>query len=332
MNLIQFLDDGSERRLGVAQDDGMVVPLSGFTTSYALCWAAACGDRPLAELITIDPGAAPIAIAQLVAGDRLLGAIDHPDPHRLWITGTGFSHVREELQAQERVRLAEKGANATEGERLKLQQIEGGRSAGGRPGAQNEWFLKGNGSSLVRPGGILEAPAHCAGYSEESEIAGVYLIDSQGNPVRLGIVLGNEFADCETEKANAYYLAHSKLMPCAIGAELRLGSLPSRLVGHTRILRDGLPITQYDFYTGGANMILDLPTIEYHHFKHRVFRNPGDLHVHFFGTGARPGRYLGPAYRPGDVTEIAAPGFHVPLVTILAEAEPTAPASARALS
>ena len=59
---------------------------------------------------------------------------------------------------------------------------------------------------------------------DEAEIAGVYLIGSEGMPYRLGLVQGNEFSDHVTESKNYLYLAPSKLRQCAIGPELVVGA------------------------------------------------------------------------------------------------------------
>ena len=52
--------------------------------------------------------------------------------------------------------------------------------------------------------------------------------------------------------------------------------------------------------------------LEHHHFKYAVFRQPGDVHVHFFGTStasfADDVRTQG-----GDRFEISAPPFALPL-------------------
>jgi hypothetical protein len=52
--------------------------------------------------------------------------------------------------------------------------------------------------------------------------------------------------------------------------------------------------------------------LEHHHFKYALFRRPGDLHVHFFGT-ATLSFSDGIKARDGDVFEIEAPPFTLPL-------------------
>lgn len=55
-----------------------------------------------------------------------------------------------------------------------------------------------------------------------------------------------------------------------------------------------------------------IANLEHHHFKYDIFRQPGDVHVHMFGTatlsfadGVQP--------RDGDVFEIEAAAFGLPL-------------------
>jgi hypothetical protein len=57
--------------------------------------------------------------------------------------------------------------------------------------------------------------------------------------------------------------------------------------------------------------------LEYHHFKYRVFRQPGDVHVHMFGT-ATLSFADGVGVEPGDVFEIEAAGFGEPLRNVVA--------------
>jgi hypothetical protein len=38
------------------------------------------------------------------------------------------------------------------------------------------------------------------------------------------------------------------------------------------------------FLSGESNMSHSIANLEYHHFKYPLFRRPGDVHIHFFGT------------------------------------------------
>jgi hypothetical protein len=55
-----------------------------------------------------------------------------------------------------------------------------------------------------------------------------------------------------------------------------------------------------------------LANLEHHHFKYTLFCRPGDVHVHFFGT-ATLSFADGIQTRAGDVFEIEAPPFALPL-------------------
>jgi hypothetical protein len=152
---------------------------------------------------------------------------------------------------------------------------------------------------------------------EEPEIVGLYVIGMDSRVYRLGFALGNEFSDHIMEKQNYLYLAHSKLRPCSFGPELRLGDLPEDVRGTSRILRSGEVVWERPFLSGEENMSHTIANLEYHHFKYRQFRRPGDIHVHFFGTATLS---FGDNIRlePGDEMEIAAESFGRPLRNQLA--------------
>jgi hypothetical protein len=64
-----------------------------------------------------------------------------------------------------------------------------------------------------------------------------------------------------------------------------------------------------------------IANLEAHHFKYDLFRRPGDVHVHFFGT-ATLSFADGLATREGDVFEIEAAPFTLPLRNTLTKAAP----------
>lgn len=166
--------------------------------------------------------------------------------------------------------------------------------------------------------------------SEEPEVAGIYLIDPAGCPVRLGFVLGNEFSDHVTERGNYLWLAHSKLRAAALGPELLLGDLPADVRGTSRILREGEVAWEKPFLSGEANMSHSVANLEHHHFKYAGFRRPGDVHVHFFGT-ATLSFSDGFRTREGDIFEIAASPFTMPVRNPLARAAAMGLTEVRAL-
>ena len=72
----------------------------------------------------------------------------------------------------------------------------------------------------------------------------------------------------------------------------------------SRILRDGKVVWEKPFLSGEDNMSHTIANLEHHHFKYPLFRQPGDVHVHMFGT-ATLSFADGIKTEPGDVFEIA---------------------------
>ncbi|MDX1606314.1 MAG: hypothetical protein R3202_08975, partial [Candidatus Competibacterales bacterium] len=144
------------------------------------------------------------------------------------------------------------------------------------------------------------------------EIVGLYLIGDEGQPYRIGFAIGNELSDHVMEHQSYLYRAHSKLRQCAFGPELLLGELPFDVVGTSRILRDGKVLWEKPFLSGENHMTHAVSSLEYHHFKYRRFRRPGDVHAHFLGTSVMSFTD-GIETRPGDVFEIRAEYFGRPL-------------------
>jgi hypothetical protein len=162
--------------------------------------------------------------------------------------------------------------------------LEGGRPAPGAIGVAPEWFYKGCGTALRAHGQPLEIPSHAADGGDEAEIAGLYLIDDDGQPWRLGMAAGNEFSDHQFEKTNYLNLAGSKLRTCAIGPELVIDPQFGSVHGRVTIERNRAPIWTADLVTGEDAMAHSLANLEHHHFKFDGHRRPGDVHVHFFGA------------------------------------------------
>ena len=195
--------------------------------------------------------------------------------------------------------------------------------ADGPPGAQPEWFYKGDGGCLTAPNAPIVSPHFALDGSEEPEMAGIYIIDDEGRPRRLGFALANEFSDHETERGNYLWLAHSKLRRAAIGPELLLGELPADVRGTSRIIRGGEVLWEKPFVSGEDNMSHSIANLEHHHFKYDLFRRPGDVHVHFFGT-ATLSYADGIRTQEGDVFEVSAAPFTLPLRNTLKVAAPMA--------
>ena len=321
------------RRAVVVRNGTEAHEVEGVATTREL--ALACieaGQGLAAHLQARRPGPA-VDLAAALAEGRVLPPIDHPDPAHLLVTGTGLTHLgsaatRDAMHRED----GKVDTPETDSMRMFRMGVEGGRPADGVVGVQPEWFYKGNGDIVAAPGAALNAPAFAQDGGEEPEIAGIYVIGPDGTPFRFGFALANEFSDHVMERVNYLYLAHSKLRQASFGPELLVGPLPRDVRGTSRIRRAGEVIFEQPFLSGEDNMSHTIANLEHHHFKYDLFRRPGDVHVHMFGT-ATLSFAAGLSCQSGDVFEIEAPGFGLPLTNPLRTADPATllPARARAL-
>lgn len=328
LRLLQRREEGGARTVIAADDTGAwIVP--GATRIYDLALEAIEAGKSLATVVARAGRGDAIDPAVELAAGHIIAPIEHVDPAHLSMTGTGLTHLGSAEGRDKMHAAAAAGDALTDSMRMFLEGVEGGKPAPGQTGQQPEWFYKGDGSGLVAPGAPLTMPAFAQDGGEEPELAGIYLIGPDGTPHRIGITLANEFSDHVTERHNYLWLAHSKLREAALGPELLVGEVPDHVEGTSRILRDGVTLWEKPFLSGEANMSHSLANLEAHHFKYVQFRRPGDVHVHFFGT-ATLSFSDGIETRAGDVFEIAAAPFTLPLRNPLARAEAT-PVAVRAL-
>jgi len=242
---------------------------------------------------------------------HLLPPIDHPEESaRCLLSGTGLTHLgsardRQSMHAGSTVEL-------TDSMKIFRWGVEGGRPNAGKIGVAPEWFHKGTGSALRAHREPLDIPCYAEDGGEEAEIAGIYIVDRDGRPHRLGMAVGNEFSDHQFEKKNYLNLAGSKLRACAVGPELVVDPEFDSVAVVSTIEREGKVLWTKTFRTGESEMCHSLQNIEHHHFKFEAHRRPGDVHVHFFGTD---GLSFTDQIRlqDGDVMQVAAQGYGRPL-------------------
>ena len=303
----------------VVRDGSEAAVVKGAASTYALAEEAIASGRSLAAVVAEHGLGEPVDLARMAEEGRLMLPVTHPDPAHMHMTGTGLTHLGSAATRDAMHAKLEGTATLTDSMKMFRMGLEGGRPAKGAVGVQPEWFYKGNGHIAVAPGAALTSPAFAGDGGEEPEIAGVYLIGPDGTPFRLGWALGNEFSDHVTERINYLFLAHSKLRETSFGPELLVGDLPADVRGTSRIRRGERVIWEKPFLSGEANMSHSLANLEHHHFKYDLFRQPGDLHVHMFGT-ATLSFADGIRAEPGDVFEIEAAPFGLPLCNPLAVA------------
>jgi hypothetical protein len=302
-----------EPRLRLLDDIESVYGLASDAIARGLSLSRVVEERVRDESIDYD------AVYAGTSAWRLLAPVDHPgDPSRCLVSGTGLTHLGSAANRQ--AMHGRSDDELTDSMRMFRRGLEGGRPEPGRVGAAPEWFFKGCGTALRAPGAPLVVPAFGEDGGEEAEIAGIYVIDPEGRPRRIGMTAGNEFSDHKFERANYLNLAASKLRTCSLGPELVIDPSFELVRGHVAIERGGAAIWMQDIATGEAAMCHSLANIEHHHFKFDAHRRPGDLHVHYFGAHSLS---FGDAVtlQHGDVMVIQFDGFGRPLRNPLMVAE-----------
>jgi hypothetical protein len=309
MTRLVQLQHGRERRVALVEEPRLRL-LKTHDSVCALADAAISAGSTLTTLVHAHVSTDTLDYDAVYAGAspwRLLSPIDHPlDPARCLVSGTGLTHLG---SAQHRAAMHGKAdAELTDSMKMFRWGLEGGRPAPGSAGTAPEWFYKGNGTILRAPGEPLDVPTYASDGGEEAEIAGVYLIDAQGRPRRIGMAAANEFSDHKFEKTNYLNLAGSKIRTCSLGPELVIDPDFHSVPGTVAIERAGQTVWSKAIATGEAGMCHSLANIEHHHFKFETHRRPGDLHVHYYGACALSFGD-GVEVADGDIMHIHFPGF-----------------------
>ncbi len=313
MRLIQYLNSDDQCCVGIVRDTNSVSALSQVLSMYELATQAIKAGKKLeahAESLATDEN---IDYQGLIENKRVLTPLHNPDPARTLVAGTGLTHLGSaDTRAAMHSKLQGDESELTDSMRMFRMGVEGGKPPHGHLGVQPEWFYKGDGEIIAAPEQAISSPSFALDIGDEAEVVGVYLIGPDSKPYRLGFALGNEFSDHKMERINYLYLAHSKLRPCSLGPELLLGALPASVKGMSRIYRDGKVLWEKEFLSGEDNMSHTIENLEHHHFKYRDFLRPGDVHLHFFGTGTLSFAD-GIVAEEGDVFELESDSFGRPL-------------------
>lgn len=314
MRLVQICNEGERR---VAQVDGEKLRLldSRWADIYSLALRAANEGDSLVDAVNAADGRAALDYTAVYEGHsawHLLPAFDHPnDTAHCMVSGTGLTH---KASAENRAAMHQAAsADLTDSARMYQLGIQGGSPAAGKIGVQPEWFYKGDGSILRAHAEELNTPTYACDGGEEPEMAGAYVISREGLPFRVGLMMGNEFSDHQMEKKNYLYLAPSKLRNCSVGPELTIGDAAfDDVPGTVSLLRNNSPLWTKQIFSGQKNMCHTLANLEHHHFKYEAHRQPGHVHIHFFGADAFSFG-AGIALQSGDVMEVNFSQFGKPL-------------------
>ncbi len=221
MRLIQFTNKDSKRSVGIVEN-GKINSLNVVQTLYDLFFQAEKNSKSLEQTVRQLASGIMEDYQSIIDQKRILVPLDHPDPYHCWVTGTGLTHIggAESRNVMHEKINRTKDAELTDSMKMFRYGFENGKHLNDKPASQPEWFYKGNGLTVVHPESNLTSPAFALDGGEEPEIAGLYIINNEGIPKRIGFALANEFSDHKMEQINYLYLAHSKLRPCSFGPEI----------------------------------------------------------------------------------------------------------------
>jgi len=311
IHLVQ-IGNGKSRRVALVEEPNLRC-LEGMDSIYELAQRFIRDGSKMTEQVSAMASGELLDYEAIYSGRsewKLLAPIDVPgDPSRLTVSGTGLTHLGSAKERQA-MHLAEaaKAEAVTDSMKMFHWGVEGGRPVPGEVGIAPEWFYKGTGTVLRGPFEPLTVPAHAEDGGEEAEIAGVYIVGEDGTPWRIGMTVGNEFSDHKFEKRNYLNLAGSKLRTCSVGPELVIGADFQAVAGEAKIVRGEQTIWRKAVATGEQNMCHSLANLEHHHFKFEGHRQPGDVHVHFYGAD-RLSFGDGVVLEDGDSMEVRYEGF-----------------------
>ena len=130
----------------------------------------------------------------------------------------------------------------------------------------------------------LTIPAYAEDGGEEAEIAGVYMIGDDGTPYRIGMATGNEFSDHQFREAELSEPRGLEAADLQRWSELVIGAGFHAVAGEVRIDARGETIWRRRSRPAKKICAHSLANLEHHHFKFAGHRQPGDVHVHFFGA------------------------------------------------
>ncbi len=300
MRLVQISHPNRGRRVAIVEEPRLRL-LRDCASVYELAERALQSEHSLRACVEQLGSDEQVDYDAVYAGRsdwRLLSPIDHPEPSRCFVTGTGLTH-KGSAENRQSMHVGAGGQQSpavspqpeaatspvlTDSMKMFQMGLNGGRPEAGKIGAAPEWFYKGVGTILRAHNQPLDVPSHAMDGGDEAEIAGVYLIGPDGTPHRIGLVQGNEFSDHVLEAQNYLYLATSKLRNCAVGPELVIDPKFDDVPGQVTIERSGKVIWEAPQASGERWMCHTLANLEHHHFKHAEHRRPGDVHIHFFGA------------------------------------------------
>src|SRR5580698_5056365 len=141
LRLVQLLSASGDRCVAAVGDGEPAWRLKGWTTVMALAQSAIAAKSTLKGLVDAAQRAETVDLEAALQEGRLLAPVDHADSARVFLTGTGLTHLGS-ADARDKMHAKAHSADASDSMKMFRMGLEGGKPGGDRIGVQPEWFYK----------------------------------------------------------------------------------------------------------------------------------------------------------------------------------------------
>ena len=172
MRLIQLRLASGEKILAAHLDDGKTRRIKHVDSTYALANRAIASRTSIVKLVASLGFGEELNLAEALADRRILAPIDHDDSARVWLKGTGLTHLGS-ADARDGMHAKAHSADASDSMKMFCMGLENGKVPGPGAGVQPEWFYNGDGRSLVAPEAPLISPPFALDAGEEPVLGGI---------------------------------------------------------------------------------------------------------------------------------------------------------------
>src|SRR5258708_33637101 len=93
LRLVQLLGTDGERIVAAATTSTTAGRIRGATSVYSLAIAAVAANTTLSKMLDTHGYGDEIDLAEALRCKRILSPVDHPDSARVFLTGTGLTHL-----------------------------------------------------------------------------------------------------------------------------------------------------------------------------------------------------------------------------------------------
>lgn len=244
MLLSQILSEDGELQV-VARDGTEAYVICNCPSTYALAYDCANRNLTLKErIVELGLGAA-VDVEGALAQGRVIVPIHHPDPGQMFLSGGSLNGPDDTARA---------GTNRA------------------------DWHYKGDGHAIGGPGTALLVN-DLAPDSGGPAMAAIYIISNSGQPFRVGFSMANDFSARVLTTQSHAGVAQGKVRPLALGPEMVLTTLPHRITGTMRLIKDHDAVSDLSISSDQCDLELAITRLEHDNLASDILCQAGQLHI-----------------------------------------------------